>query len=905
MKALKFIAVILASLTLVLLLFVSLVLIQPQWFKKPLLRILNDSSPLQISLERIDSGWRPISLQLRNVSVRNPAVDDGKPLLNAQSVRLEITDWPSLDTPFFRLALQTPQVLYSLDEEGNSNWPQAKDEQPSDESSPLPFALPGDFAFENILIEDGDIRIALPAQKRHITLPRLQLQRTSNERARLDVQTTIDGEAFELAGEFTLASAHLLALDLALNSDAMQTNIDASLSTRQQMAGSNGKVSFSLQDTSFISRLLGVEIPELPEARVTTGFSIGSHYRLKELTLQLGDQSINGEAVYSPSDNHLTAKLHSERLDLDAIAALFESESLAETSAKTIEEEVTNPPPEPEKTGEAQIEWAGLNTMDLDLDIALKEFSGMQWQAEDIDAKITVRGDKKQPRVALAASTGKIVQQTDDGYALDTATVETELRALDLKTDGADAETKLKLVLNKAIELNAQGRANLNGIEGQDLSFALSAPETRPLWQLAKLPYSEAGALSLEGTVATREKSLQPDITLSLGEQQLTLDATYTDAVRPTLTASVTGKNLDIRFLSPAPNADAKPAADAEQSDTKNAKKKKQPLFSREAIDTSVLRKMDAEVALDIQGLTSHYNTVNEIHLIAQLQNGKLTTRNTRVKLPDNNVKLSFSGNFQETGNTLRTELNFNSSNVGALGLEEAAKIRGGRGNVKLKLSTSGLSPHELASNLNGTIDTRLQELTMDNNKVDLIGSDWVTEAITKLNPFAKSDPVTYLECVAVYFDVKNGVMVSEKNLHVETSKMKIIGDGEVNLGKERMTLNFTPIARKGLGVNLSYLAKLVKIHGNLQSPKLGVDAGGLLSSALSTSAAMATGGASLIAQSLVDRAMNSGSACDPTKKIELAIPEEEAPAGTDPNGSTTGDAPENAAPTSGSAPQP
>ena len=86
--------------------------------------------------------------------------------------------------------------------------------------------------------------------------------------------------------------------------------------------------------------------------------------------------------------------------------------------------------------------------------------------------------------------------------------------------------------------------------------------------------------------------------------------------------------------------------------------------------------------------------------------------------------------------------------------------------------------------------------------------------------------------------------------------------------------MNFTPIARKGLGVNLSQVVKLVKLHGPITSPGIGVDAGGLLTSALSTGAAMATGGASLVAQSLIERAANSGSACDPSKQIELDLPE-------------------------------
>ena len=865
MKLFKFALLVLTALSLVLLITLSLILIQPNWFKQPLSRLIERETGLRLSVARMDSGIRPASFAIEQFSLRNA---EGEVLLDAEKIALQLQGWPTLAAPFFSLTVTAPHLRYQLDEQGRSNWPAGTTtDNPSSSSGPI--VLPGDFSFYRIAVERGRFDIDLPAQQRRIVVPILQLERNAENKAQLQLVTEIDGERFELAGDFNLVSEQLLGIKFGLVNPSIETLLNASLSTRPNMNGSDGQIELSLHSTDLLSRLLGTQIPKIPGASVSAHFTIGEHYRLSDLVLKIGKQSLTGSADYSPVDNHLTLDLKTQRLALDELlAAINESTDdpqqaeaeVADDVAQAAEQAVRQP-----ASREAEIDWSSLSGIELDADIQIGEFSGFGWTGQALSAHTVLRNKgNKAPKLAIAAN-GKQIRNEEQGIDLASLSLEAELAALAINTRGVDAEIEANVLLNERIKLKAQGQANLNGVADQSFRLDFSAPKSVELWQLAGLPFSEAGALSIKGVFESEGATFKPDLAIALGEQQLDIDVAYTPAAsekeRPYISVTANGRNLDSRFTRSASSA------------TVVEEKQAGRLFSEEPIDSKFLRAFDADLSLDIKKLVTGFTTVDHVSLIAQLKDGRLTTRESRLKIPDNDVTLSLNGDFRKDTSKARIELSLNTKNAGKLGLEQAAKIKGGNGMVNIKLKGEGSSLHGIASTLNGSIDAKLQDMTMENQQLDLVGSDILSEIVGKLNPFAKSDPVTYLECVSVRFDADKGVLDSDKAIHVETRKMKIIGNGEIDLGKETLSLNFTPIARKGLGVNLSYLVKLVKIHGDIQSPGVGIDAGGLVSSALSTGAAVATGGVSLIAQSLLERATNSGSACDPDKKLELDMP--------------------------------
>ena len=142
------------------------------------------------------------------------------------------------------------------------------------------------------------------------------------------------------------------------------------------------------------------------------------------------------------------------------------------------------------------------------------------------------------------------------------------------------------------------------------------------------------------------------------------------------------------------------------------------------------------------------------------------------------------------------------------------------------------------------------------------------------LNPFMKEDETTELECAAVKFTAKDGVLTSKNQMAVETTKMKIVGGGIVDMNTEELEIGFSPSAKEGFGVNVSSLVKFVRLGGTLSNPSPEADPVGILKSGAALGAAMSSGGLSLLVEGLLKRVTSSGSAC--TKALQDANEPEE-----------------------------
>ena len=131
------------------------------------------------------------------------------------------------------------------------------------------------------------------------------------------------------------------------------------------------------------------------------------------------------------------------------------------------------------------------------------------------------------------------------------------------------------------------------------------------------------------------------------------------------------------------------------------------------------------------------------------------------------------------------------------------------------------------------------------------------------LNPGAKKEDGSTLECAVVNFDIKEGIATADKGIAIFTNQMNVIGSGSVNLKTETLDIGITPKAREGVGINVSQLAELVRLGGTLANPTPKTDTKAALKAGLSVGAAVATGGLSLLAQGLLDKSDADENPCD------------------------------------------
>jgi hypothetical protein len=129
-------------------------------------------------------------------------------------------------------------------------------------------------------------------------------------------------------------------------------------------------------------------------------------------------------------------------------------------------------------------------------------------------------------------------------------------------------------------------------------------------------------------------------------------------------------------------------------------------------------------------------------------------------------------------------------------------------------------------------------------------------------NPFRTTDPDTEVRCAAARVPIKDGVVISDRNVAVETEKYNAVLSGTVNLRTQAIDIAVTPIVTQGLGIGAGTITEIVRVGGTLSQPSLRVDPVDAVRSAASLGAAVATLGGWWIADALLRRARADPNPC-------------------------------------------
>ena len=155
--------------------------------------------------------------------------------------------------------------------------------------------------------------------------------------------------------------------------------------------------------------------------------------------------------------------------------------------------------------------------------------------------------------------------------------------------------------------------------------------------------------------------------------------------------------------------------------------------------------------------------------------------------------------------------------------------------------SISEVRPNGITAISNEPIGLIIGEGVMDNSLVDLVVADVLLEVLSLLNPFAKEEAVTRLQCGVVVVNVEDGVAVFAP-MAVQTDKMTMLGRGRIDLDTEKINLEWITKPRKGIGISASMITNpYIKLGGTLADPSIEMKP---LEAVTSTGIAVATGGA-------------------------------------------------------------
>jgi hypothetical protein len=196
-------------------------------------------------------------------------------------------------------------------------------------------------------------------------------------------------------------------------------------------------------------------------------------------------------------------------------------------------------------------------------------------------------------------------------------------------------------------------------------------------------------------------------------------------------------------------------------------------------------------------------------------------------------------------------------------------------------LTGDGANLRDVAASLDGFFWLRGGGQTIATRQFGFLFGDVLTGVLETINPFARREPYQAIQCVMAFFEATDGVLKTAPALLMITDRLNIGATGTINLATERIALNVNANARTGVGISASSLLNpFVGLRGTLADPQLSLDP---TSTMIQGGAAVATGGLSLVANSLFRRWFGSRQPCvtvvEQARQVQLKRDPAHAPA--------------------------
>ena len=385
---------------------------------------------------------------------------------------------------------------------------------------------------------------------------------------------------------------------------------------------------------------------------------------------------------------------------------------------------------------------------------------------------------------------------------------------------------------------------------GLALGFELAMPSTAALSSLVEgdlptiEPVSVSGDLSGGGGDYVIE-----NLQAILGPSDLSgrIDLNVEDE-RPEIEMQIESKLIDVSAFESAP-APAQTGRDR--------------VFSADPLPLDALKGFDASARIAIGQLKSTKATVESVRGNLKLKGGKLSIKDFEALLTGGTVAAEvILDASRKTPRFVKTATVKGMALGAFLNGTDGDFASGGTADVDFQIAGQGVSLAEIMGSSDGHIRIDVGNLQIANKAAGIASADMFTKAFDILNPLSKSDDKTVIECAVVNFPINGGLMQSKTGIGVSTRKLNILGGGSVDFKSEQIDIGVNPKPREGVGLNVSSLAKFVRLGGTMANPKPTTDAMGAASAGLKVSTALATGGLSLLADGLLDRATSDVNVC-------------------------------------------
>ena len=618
------------------------------------------------------------------------------------------------------------------------------------------------------------------------------------------------------------------------------------LEGRLSMQGQLGALTGSLEPdlhVSFDSQnarplFTALKRPDFPEVPI----NLASQLRLEGQRLHISGLKLEFAGQHGTVDGfiNLTDRMSGSDLDisvdidnLDRLGQMFNQQHWPSQPLKLTGEL------KPKGRGLAfRVDHSSLGEISLQLDGRIEDLErplGMDANFEvklpSLDVLSIVLPDKPLPRGAFSAS-GQLHNNKSH----------TQLQGVNIRLGEMQGTIAGELFHDNRFDLKIEAQ----GPDASQFNDLIGQP-------LDPLPFSIRSELS-----GDRESMVYKQLQLKLGKSDVTGDLELKLGDTRSVNADLSSNYVDLR----------KWASEAEAASTEEEQSDGKYVFGDEPVLRIEDFGWDVDLKLRAEELDLGNTQLLDIDLGLNLHGNRLELNPFSLRGKGGG---QFSGTFvfDERQGTPALEIDFHARNLRAgLGSNVGQDTSTWPpGDLDIVIDGSGRTRREMATTMNGQVRVSYGSGLMSLGALEFLMSDFLTELISTLDPFAETSEYTELECAVGAADIVNG-KVEVIPVIFQTKQVTILSQGNIDLHTEKVDLSFNSTPRKGLGLSASTLINpFIKVGGQLKSPVIQLDP---KNTVVSGGLAVATAGLSILAKSMSDRFLSSKDPCgDALKEIK------------------------------------
>jgi uncharacterized protein involved in outer membrane biogenesis len=488
----------------------------------------------------------------------------------------------------------------------------------------------------------------------------------------------------------------------------------------------------------------------------------------------------------------------------------------------------------------------------------------------DTPVEIALKGSLNEKPFSVGGTLGSVAQMASSG----------EIYPIDIKAQALGADTAYKGSLG-----TPAGNISVNGdVTLSILSIAATLADVADLVPGFTAPALGADVLQLNLKLVFDGKVGKLNgLGLSLGKTDLagSIEANIGGAI-PTLNAALTSNLIDVDELFPPQEESAAPAEPAPTpSDGR--------VFPNDPLPLDGLKAANVDLTFNGKKVIVQRNEIDDIAVKMTLKGGNLNVDPLAATVVGTKISGRVALDGSKATPTLVTKLSAAGLNYGDLLKQRGlTNIAEGELDADIDISGAGGSVRALMAGLNGEVVVKTENGKINSNALNIVSSD----VMSVLPGFNSKDDKT-LKCGVVNLKINQGI-AGVHSMVFETGGLSAIGIGNIDLRDEKLALVIDSRAKNASLASAAVVP--VTISGTLLKPEWELSKAALAGNAASTvtkgAAAIATGGLSLLAESVLTRAadaVDKTDYCTPALAGKKVVPGELSDASSGSNASSSG----------------